>query len=60
MRPGGKLAMGWGTVESMWSLPTLEDGHESAIRYGTVLGWRAERIERDSAAPFTASKVHLR
>lgn len=23
----------------MWSRPTLEDGHEQAVRYGVVLGW---------------------
>lgn len=50
--------MSWGTVESMWSRPTLEDGHEQAIRYGVVLDWRADRIARDAAATFAAGRVY--
>lgn len=50
--------MSWGTDGSMWSLPTLEDGHEQAIRYGVVLDWRAERVARDTATPLAAGESH--
>lgn len=50
--------MSLGTVGSMWSRPTLEDGHEQAIRYGVVLGWRAHRVARDAAAPYTSGENH--
>lgn len=58
MRPGGKSAMSWGTGGSMWSRPTLEDGHEQDSRYGVVLGWRAERVPRDTATPPAAGESH--
>lgn len=44
--------MNWAMDGSTWSLPTLEDGHDQAIRYGVVLGWRAERVARDAATSF--------
>ncbi|WP_455842876.1 integrase domain-containing protein [Lelliottia jeotgali] len=55
---GRRSATSWGTVGSMWSLPTLEDGHEQALRYGVVLGWRADRVARDAATPFTAGDAY--
>lgn len=54
MRPGDKSAMNWGTVGLMWLRPTLGDGHEQAVRYGVVLGWRAKRVAHDTATPFAA------
>jgi hypothetical protein len=36
--------MNWVTGGSMWLQLTTEAGHESAIRYGGVLGCRADRI----------------
>ena len=55
---GRRSATSWGTVGSMWSLPTLEDGHEQALRYGVVLGWRADRVARDTATPFAAGDAY--
>lgn len=52
--------MSWGTVGSMWSGPTLEGAYEQAIRYGVVLGWRANRIARDAATPCTAGEAYPR
>lgn len=42
----------------MWSLPTLEDGHEQAIRYGTVFGWRADGVACDATAAFAAGESY--
>lgn len=48
--------MSWGTVGSTWSLRTLEDVHEQAIRYGAVLGCGADRVVRNAAASFAAGE----
>jgi hypothetical protein len=58
VRPGGKSATSLDIVGSMWLLPILEDGHEQAIRYGDVLGWRANRVARDAATPFAAGDAY--
>jgi len=50
--------MNWGTVGSMWLRATLGDGHEQAVRYGVVLGWRAKRVVRNTATPLTAGASH--
>lgn len=50
--------MNWGTVESMWSLHTLEGGDESTIRYGAVLGWRTDWLARIPATPCEAGENH--
>lgn len=50
--------MSWGTVESMWSRPTLEDGHEQAIRYGVVLGWRADRLALNPSKSYATGENH--
>lgn len=50
--------MSWGTVESMLSLPILEDGHELDLRYEAVPGWRPDRLARNSATPCAASENH--
>lgn len=52
--------MSWGTGGSMWSRLTLEDGHEQAIRYGVVFGWRANRVARDAATSCTAGEAYPR
>ncbi|MCY1303004.1 hypothetical protein D9M70_526910 [compost metagenome] len=48
--------MSWGMLGSTWSLPTLGASHEPAIRYGTVLGWRADRVRCDAATLFAVGE----
>lgn len=59
-RPGGASATSWVTVGSTWSRRTLEDGHEQTIRYGVVLGWRADGLARDTTTPLAAGNAYPR
>ncbi|MNP09333.1 hypothetical protein D3C76_1014350 [compost metagenome] len=50
--------MSWGTAGSMWSVLTLVVEYEQAVRYGVVLGWRADRIAHDAATPSAAGDAN--
>lgn len=56
--PRGKSAMSWGIDGLKWSVLTLVVEYEQAVRYGVVLGWRADRLAHDAATPSAAGDAN--